>query len=142
MFSNLDQRSRLRTLFIVIILLTLPCYCFGMILLFSAQGNSIRTPTATGSVTDTPTVLVTETSMPLTETLSASTTATVTPTWTASVTYTQFSTYTPTITPTFTNTATNPPTSTDTPVPDTATPTETEIMSFQAISTPVAGLLP
>lgn len=130
MFSRVDQRSRIRTLFIVIILLTLPCYCFGMILLFSSQGiGGQNTPTSSVSPTLTPSLAVTTTQAPATETLSASPSQSATPTLTPSTTYTPFSTYTPTITGTPTNTPTQVPTATFTPEPP--TPTDTEVVSYQ-----------
>jgi hypothetical protein len=126
MLSSLDQRSRIRTLFIGIILLTLPCYCFGLILLATNRDGGNATPSASPtvtSVTETPGSSSTATSQPAaTETFSASPTRTPTTTFTPSVTYTPFSTYTPTVTATPTLTPTSEPTETFTPAPPTDTP--------------------
>jgi hypothetical protein len=125
MMENSIKRNRLRSILIVIILATLPCYLLGMIIVWI--GNSVKnvptaTPTQAISVTVTPNVLTP--TLPIPTVRFATPTITLTPTNTVSPTVT--ATYfipssTPSITPTATNTATETPTATasatEAPVP-------------------------
>jgi hypothetical protein len=124
------KRNRLRYILIVITLVTLPCYCAGLIAV-RAAGERTSTPTATEtptvtpsatetpSPTDSPTITLTITS---THTPTFTETASPTPTETSSPTVTETETSTPTATMTASPTATSTSTATNTPLPS---PTET-----------------
>lgn len=139
MLSRLDQSTRIRSILLSIILLTLPCYCLGIILLISSQNAvSQPTPTITFTPTETP---VPPTSIIPTITSSATATYTNTPTitWTASPTYTPFSTPTHTATNTYTPTPSDTPTETPT---ITSTPTYTETVTLTPTPTDTPTLTP
>jgi len=118
----------------VAILLTIPCYCFGMILYWTNLDRGEEgVPTATATGEGTPGVTVTPSFTFPAVTQSATQTATITPTFTATITYVLPPTNTPTATLTPTNTATFTPSPTFTA---TNTPTNT------ATSTPTNTLVP
>ena len=111
------RRSRSRSTLIMIILATIPCYCFGYLVLnIGREAGRIGTPTpgaqptraiqatATRGPSSTAVIFPTVTPLP-TETI----------TWTPSPTYTQF--VPPTRTPTNTIIPTHTPTITTTPIP-------------------------
>ena len=110
--EELSRKKRLQYLFILLILITIPCYLLGIILLRLDRGPQpgMQTPTGSATITQTATI-------------------TLTPylTRTASITPTVTSTLQPTDTPipSATPTATLPPTETAIPVP-TEEPTATE----------------
>ena len=117
----------------IAILLTIPCYCVGIMLYWN---NIERGPTSNPTLTETVSTISAQTitpsfTHPSIITQSATTTATITPTFTATRTYVlpPTDTPTPTLTPTITSTFTSSPTATDTLTPtqsETATETPTE----------------
>jgi hypothetical protein len=150
-----DQRKNFRFLLLMIILLTIPCYCLGIVVLRLAdQVEQIErypqdtppplqestftpvaiVPTETRTVNDfTPTTDVTAT---MTSTVTLTKTFFLTPTRTATLTPTV--TLTPTNTPTHTQTVTpsptQVPTQTNTPIPtgtETPVPTEAETSIYE-----------
>lgn len=120
--DTLSRRTRTRYMLILMILITIPCYILGIVLLRLNSGPLASTPTPVNSPTITRTATIT-----LTPYLTR--TPTITPTITQTLTPTL--TRTPTITPTITQTPTNtpeltePPVNTDTPGPE-ETPTGSE----------------
>jgi len=128
MFEKLKEFDRTRLILGSVILITLPCYCLGMVMLWNA--NLVReqkTPTATftpeGTIltTFTPTYTVPVASPTLTST------PTITSTFTPTITYVipPTRTFTPLPSPLPTETLTPLPTFTNTPIPSsTFTPTE------------------
>lgn len=144
-----DQRKNFRFLLLMIILLTIPCYCLGLVVLrLSDEARIIEqypqdTPVPNLNATFTPVAIITDEA-------GFTQTASVTPEFTATITYTATNTKTPFMTPTRTSTLTptitSTPTNTMTPSPtmtptETPTPTETET-SVQACLPPclVLGL--
>ena len=126
-----EQKRNLRFLFLVIILITIPCYCLGFVVLSLANRVSGIEPLPTEVVLPTseqPTETVTLTNTPENMQTATLETQTATLTGTATITKTRFLTPTATITltstPTATATHTVTPTDTATPMP-TATATET-----------------
>jgi hypothetical protein len=113
---RLDQRTSIRTILLIVTLVTLPCYCIGLVIIQKVQGqlkNGTLTPTSAYSLTLTVKPLVSST---------PSLTSTITPTPTTSGT--------PTITrtPTTTRTRFLTPTRTSTRTPtDTLIPTDTHL---------------
>ncbi len=104
-----SERAGIRTILVVIILATLPCYCLGYFVLQKAQaqlkkGTNTPTSTLTITVTNQPTFTGT---LSQTVTLTPSQTGTATETFTPTVTRTRF----------MTPTRTSSRTPTDTPVP-------------------------
>ncbi len=128
MLEKLKEFDRTRLILGSVILITLPCYCLGMVMLWNA--NLVReqkTPTATFTLegtkltTLTPTYTVSVVSPTLTQT------PTITSTFTPTITYVipPTRTFTPSPSPPPTETLTPLPTFTNTPMPSpTFTPTE------------------
>lgn len=113
--KELSSTKRIRYLLMLAILITLPCYCLGLVILRIDQTRPAKvtpsvtlTPTRTSTITLTPYTNFTFTFTP-TITLTGTLKPTATPTRTATVTPT----------PTMTNTV--PPTATDTEIPPTVT---------------------
>ena len=154
----MDSRRRTYTVLIGIIVLTLPCYCAGIVALMLAPGEGAPptlpavlspTPTETATVVDIPGTLTaiptatrfTPTPLPSTPdqfttptTLpSATPTPTETPTSEPTATLLPTATDTPTETPMPTATFTSVPTATSTP---TAEPTETPTETAEPTETP------
>ncbi len=121
-----NRVARLRRTLLIIILVTLPCYLLGTIVLFVARSASSQlTVTPTNNIlVITATQVPTSTNPPPTgyPTPTATATATATPTFTVTFTVTPTPTHTPTDLPTFTFTATDLPTDTPT-LPPTIAPT-------------------
>jgi hypothetical protein len=141
------KRTRLRYILIAITLVTLPCYCVGLIAVRAAgertptptltetatvSSTATLTPSPTDTATITPTITITETA---TNTETASPTATETPTPTETETETPTATLTETASPTNTssptetNTPPATPTSTTTATPTPPQPTETPTLT-------------
>ena len=142
-----DQRKNVRFLLLMVILLTIPCYCLGVVVLRlanqveeiqqfpqdtpSSGSNSTNTPAASATtftvIPDDPTAIINNATAPVP--LTATFTKTFFLTWTRTPTQTATNTLTPTNTPTETPTKTFTPT--DTPMPsETPQPTETETNVF------------
>jgi hypothetical protein len=147
--DTMDRRRATRLLLLAIIVLTLPCYCLGFVLLAYAPANepeSTKIPTnvTLGGITSTPFVTATPTPFALTGTptqggapllptpgqlyLPTPTpffwpTATLTLTPPPQPTNMPTLTMAPSLTPSLTLAPTNPPTNTP-PLPPTAVPTE------------------
>ena len=122
----------------IAILLTIPCYCFGMILYWTnldrgQEGGATATMTGEG----TPGLTITPSFTFPAVTQSPTQTATITPTFTATITYVLPPTNTPTATLTPTNTSTFTPSSTFT-----ATNTAANTPTHTATNTPTDTLAP
>jgi hypothetical protein len=140
MLDKLKQFDRTRLILGIIILVTIPCYCIGMILLWNTNlARGQKTPTATltpegtrmGSITPTFTLPALSATVSLTPTITTTFTPTITyvlpPTRTAS----------PSPSPSPTNTLIPSPTYTDTPVPSpTFTATEAPTSTSAPSETP------
>ncbi len=120
MMQDPIRRSRTRSILIIVILSTIPCYLLGLIVLWisnNARGHITPTPTITVEVTQPP-VKMTPT-LPVPTAIFATPTITTTPT--ISVTPSPSATYfipssTPSVTPLPTDTETpSAPTNTNTP---------------------------
>lgn len=126
-----EQRLRLRLIFTVIIVATLPCYCLGWIVVRVADIQAAMptlTPTAPPTWTWTPVFTFAPTlTAPASDTPAPPTELpTITPTATLFFTWTPLPTWTPTDTLPPPPTETIPPPITDTPAPtDTQSPDET-----------------
>lgn len=127
MIQDPIRRSRTRSILIIVILSTIPCYLLGLIVLWISNGARAHiTPTPTVTVEATLPPIVTSPTLPVPSAVFATPTITITPT--ISVTPSPSATYfipspTPTATQMPTNTETPPaPTDTNTPEP---TPTNT-----------------
>ena len=135
MLDKLKQMDRTRLILLIIIAASIPCYCFGMVLLRVSTGAERRaTATAIGAVDGTPSAVVSATFTLPAGSATATLTPTRTPTFTPTITYEIPYTRTPTrtLTPSRTPTASPQPTATNTPVPpDTATP-QTPTETFTA----------
>lgn len=122
LLSRADRRTRIRTILIILILVTLPCYCLGFVVL--QVGRELTKPTVT------PTITATNTLAPATFTPTQATTVFIPPTatqtttptvtWTPTMTFTQF--VPPTRTVTVTPTPSLIPTATQTPVSTNTSP--------------------
>jgi hypothetical protein len=136
MLDKLKQMDRTRVILIAIIAISLLCYLFGMLLLWSAtagKGTATPTETATNGLTETPFTTFTLPALSPTVTQTPTATRTFTPT----ITYVIPLTITPTLTPS--RTATTAPTATQTPVPtdtDIPVPEATFTQSFTPSHTP------
>ena len=113
--EELSKRTRTRYMLTLLILITIPCYLLGFILLRLDRGPLEPTPTITltGTITSTATITLTP---------YLTRTATITPTASATPTITQTPTQTATVSPTPEPSETPLPTHTDIP-PETATTT-------------------
>ena len=130
-FERLKEIKRAHLFLGIAILLAIPCYCFGLFVLWNSDkssdsGKLTATPTATGPVDLT--LAPTFTYQVITET--ATLTPTITPTFTATITYVLPVTDTPI--PTITNTPTLSPQPTDTIIPS---PTNTATLTFTPSAT-------
>ncbi|MCD4753127.1 MAG: hypothetical protein K8R40_08660 [Anaerolineaceae bacterium] len=142
-----DQRKNVRFLLLMVILLTIPCYCLGIVVLRLANqveeiqqfpqdtppagSNGTNAPVASATIFTVipvdPTAIISDATA--TVTLTAAFTKTFFLTWTRTPTNTATNTLTPSNTPTETPTKTFTPT--DTPMPsETPQPTETETAVF------------
>jgi len=142
-----DQRKNVRFLLLIVILLTIPCYCLGIVVLRLANqveeiqqfpqdtppagSNSTNTPVASATIftviPNNPTAIINDSTA--TVTLTAAFTKTFFLTWTRTPTNTATNTLTPSNTPTETPTKTVTPT--DTPMPsETPQPIEKETTVF------------
>jgi len=126
MIQDPIRRTRIRSVLIIVILATIPCYLLGLLILWISNGTRSEgtpTPTITFEVSE-PTVFMTAT-LPVPTLIFD--TATITSTPTISLTPSATKTYTiPSSTPTITFTPSNTPTPTDTNTPEpisTDTPT-------------------
>ncbi len=129
--SKLSKRNRTRVILAAIALVTIPCYCLGIIVRLLVPDRNSITSTATTTVTSTPTSTYTSTAtLTLTPTLTASSTFTFIWTLTSTSTDTPSATPTPTFTFTPTPTSTDTPTSTFTYTPIPPTPTDTPPSTF------------
>lgn len=126
MFEEKRKRVRLRTLFVVITVATIPCYCAGLgFVRLSRWGRDTPTPTRSTPVSPTLTETAVESLRSpfptFTPTFTPWPTSTLTPspTWTRTVVPSPTSSYTPTdpvsFTPTITLTPTPAPTDTEIP---------------------------
>ena len=142
-----DQRKNVRFLLLMVILLTIPCYCLGFVVLRLANqveeiqqfpqdtppagSNDTNAPAASATtytvIPDAPTALINEATATVTST--ATLTKTFFLTWTRTPTNTATNTLTPSNTPTETPTKTFTPTDTPTPS-ETPQPTEAETNVF------------
>ena len=128
MFEKIKEFDRTRLILGSVILITLPCYCLGMIMLWNA--NLVReqkTPTATFTPEGTSLATVTPTYTVPAISPTVTFTPTITSTFTPTITYVIPPTRTFTLTPSPlpTDTLQPSPTFTDTPIPSpTFTPTE------------------
>ncbi len=126
-----QERARSNPLYsvlIALIVLTIPFYCLGFVLLaWTNNGRAMPTP----GTTPTPTVGVATPVGPTLTPTASPTPGTVTPTATPWVP----PTFTPTLTPTPTFTPTPTPTPTETPLPS-PTPTETPVPTELPTDTP------
>lgn len=146
-----DQRKNVRFLLLMIILLTIPCYCLGLVVLQLSDkveqieqfpqdtppsGNDLLLSPVAFTPTE-PRIVINPTDRQEDATATLTLTATLTrtffltwtrtPTNTATATLTPTNTLTPSVTPSETPTETPQPTSTQTPLPsNTPLPTETE----------------
>jgi hypothetical protein len=116
--DTLSRRTRTRYMLILMILITIPCYILGIVLLRINRGPfaSTLTPVSLPTITRTGTITLTP---------YLTRTSTITPTITQTLTPTLTRTPTPTQTPTSTPEQTETPVSTDTPGPE-VTPTGSE----------------
>jgi len=142
-----DQRKNVRFLLLMVILLTIPCYCLGIVVLRLANqveeiqqfpqdtppagSNGATAPVASATIftviPDNPTAIISDSTA--TVTLTGVFTKTQFLTWTRTPTNTATNTLTPTNTPTETPTKTFTPTGTPMPS-ETPQPTETETTVF------------
>jgi len=131
--DNLGRLDRTRMILLGIILLSIPCYCLGGLILWgtaSAERKFTRTPTLTA--TELGAGMVTPSYTLPADTLTPTPTATITPTFTATITYV----IPPSLTPS--QTATLQPTATFTLEPSpTLQPTETE--TIEIILSPIGS---
>ena len=124
MIAGMDTRRRTYAILVGIILLTFPCYLFGIVLLSRAPNRGEGTePAMTEPATASPTA-TNEATRPPPSVVSLTPPGSPTPQ----------ATVTPSITPTPTETPTNTPTNTPTETP-TATPTPTETPTETATPT-------
>jgi hypothetical protein len=130
MASSVDRKTRIRSILIIIIIATIPCYLVGIVAL--KVGQQVQT----GAQTATPTLTLTQTPPPAATEITPTEFVTRTPTVTstATVTWTPSVTYTPFIPPTRTETPTPPPTNTPT---ETSIPSQTPTEEPVSTSTPV-----
>jgi hypothetical protein len=128
MLEKLKDFNRTRLILGAIIVMTIPCYCLGMILLWNSnleRAQKTATPTETQAVETLDAIIPTLTQYSNTATITP--TATVTLTFTPTITYALPSTRTPLPSPTSTQQPTDTPVPlpslTDTPLPPTITMT-------------------
>ena len=140
MTSDPFARSRLRKVLAAVILVTIPCYCAGLLAILFAPGRYEDTP-VTPSPTSSSTAVVFA-SQTLTTFTASPQFSTLTPSQTPILTSTGTITNTPTITPTPTTSTTPtpsntpfqpPPTFTNTPIPS---PTHTSPPTLTSTPTP------
>jgi hypothetical protein len=148
MTSDPFARSRLRKVLVAVILLTIPCYCTGLVAVLLApggpghnSGSSTPLPSLTPVVyaTQAPTTSFTPLPFIASATPSQTPTFTVTPTTSNTPTITQ--TPTASLTPTPSNTPFIPPTFTETPRP-TITYTFTPLPTYTNTHPPSATYTP
>jgi len=128
--QNLGQLDRTRMILLGIILLSIPCYCLGGLILWgTASAESKRTSTPTQTATELGTGMVTPSYTLPAGTLTPTPTGTITPTFTATITYV----IPPSLTPS--QTATLQPTETFTLEPSpTSTPQPTETATIETLT--------
>ena len=138
MLEKIKRFDRTQLILSIIILMTLPCYCAGMILLWNVNlERSQITPTITPTLQSTGQRFITPTftlpAVTSTETMTPTITATFTPT----ITYALPPTRTRSATPSPTETLIPTPTQTNTPIPQPSqTPTETVTLTLEPSETP------
>ena len=144
MTSDPFARSRLRKVLVAVILITIPCYCAGLVALLLAPGGpghpsstSTPLPSLTPVIFATQTPTTSFTPLPSIESATPSQTPTFTVTATTSNTPTITQTSTASTTPTPSNTPFIPPTFTKTPLP-TSTYTSTPSQTFTQTPPPSA----
>jgi hypothetical protein len=138
MLEKIKQLDRTQLTLGIIILMTLPCYCAGMILLWNVnleRGQKTPTTTLTPEITKQGSITPTFTLPAVTQTVTM--TPTITTTFTPTITYKLPPTRTPSPSPTLTETPIPTATLTNTPVPlPSLTPTETLTETLESSQTP------
>ena len=123
MLQKIKEINRTQLILLLVTAATIPCYCLGIMLLWSASIERASMTATAGTITET----LSGSDLPTFTVPAATRTATPTPTMT--LTFTSTITYvlppTNTTSPTLTATNTPVPTKTDTPVPPTDTATLT-----------------
>lgn len=139
MIDTDTPRSRRRTRLLVAIILTIPCYCAGLVFLTFAPNPEDITPTPTITGTITP-ILTSVSNTPVIFTPSITLTPSITPTpsitATPTATATNFQPNTVTPSSTFTQTPSQTPSSTATLPPPTITPSHTPTSTATFTLTP------
>jgi hypothetical protein len=138
MFEKLKQLNRIHLIMGAIILMTIPCYCLGFLLLWNIKQERVEsTPSASPTVEETKAPLITATYTVQSATATITLTPTLTATFTPTITYVLPPTRTLSPTPAPTETVTPSPTATEIPLPSpTSTPTEVLVNTLIPSETP------